>query len=84
MKNKYDVKVTDEWAEDFAKRSGMSKKKAKFLLRVVVGWDNFLFAVSKLRKKPKPSLNDLLAKTDQKNPHSEQLPDEQGKEGEKG
>lgn len=82
MRNRYDVKVTDDWAEDFAKRNGMSTKKAKFLLRLVVGWDNLLYATSQLirKKKAKPTLEELLDRCNSENPHPEQLPDEQGKE----
>lgn len=53
MKNKYGVKVTEDWAKDFAKRSEMSPKKAKFLLSLVVGFDNITYAFSRLFKKKK-------------------------------
>lgn len=79
MKNKYGVKVTDDWAEDFAKRSEMSPKKAKFLLSLVVGVDNLMYAIPNLFKK-KPTLEDLLDKANGNNPHPVQIPDEQGKE----
>jgi hypothetical protein len=80
MENKHEVKVTDEWAEDFARRSDMSPKKAKFLLTLVVGFDDITYAISRIFKKKKPKLEDLLDKASGENPHPVQIPDEQGKE----
>jgi hypothetical protein len=51
MKNRHGVIVTDEWAKDFARRNEMSVREAKFLLALVVGWDNLIFAISKFFRK---------------------------------
>lgn len=82
MKNRYGVKVTDEWAKDFANRNKMSVKEAKFLLKITVGWDNLIYALTSVFKKrsKKPTLEEILRKVDGDNPHEEQISDTQGKE----